>query len=164
MGHFGYTKVKFADPIKKMLKAAGLTHVQLEGSDKEMPCEMLGGKTPRWAMQTLGTEWGRNLIGENLWVELWRCEVERLLKKQALVVVDDLRFNNEWSAVKSLGGLVVRVDRPGLTADVHSSERSILRSDFELLNSGDKSFYLEQVKDLMREIIFDMEMKANEIT
>ena len=32
--------------------------------------ERWGGKTPRYLMQTLGTEWGRMMVDGDLWVEL----------------------------------------------------------------------------------------------
>ena len=43
-----------------MLYQLGLGEAHIEGALKEVPCELLGGKTPRYAMQTLGTEWGRD--------------------------------------------------------------------------------------------------------
>jgi hypothetical protein len=150
---FGYTRVKFADPIKSMLKTAGLTDIQLEGEEKETPCELLGGKTPRWAMQTLGTEWGRTLIHENLWVDLWRSEVERLLNGQTHVVVDDLRFNNELSVVKSLGGVTVKIHSPSVKlGDHHSSENSVLKTDYEVINPMSKGFFEAALDALLIEM------------
>ena len=64
---YGYTRVKFAGPLKDMLHTMGLTEEEIEGGDKDKPSDLLCGRTPRWAMQSLGTEWGRECIGENLW-------------------------------------------------------------------------------------------------
>jgi hypothetical protein len=55
----GFTVVKFAGPLKAMLRALGLDEREIEGDLKEQPCQLLAGHTPRRAMQTLGTEWGR---------------------------------------------------------------------------------------------------------
>ena len=63
----GFKRVKFADPLKNMLRAIGLTDQHIEGDLKEVPCDMLLGQTPRHAMQTLGTEWGRGCIGGEFW-------------------------------------------------------------------------------------------------
>ena len=71
MGMHGFVRHRMAEPLKSMLKALGLTEQQIDGDLKEVPCELLGGKTPRHAMQTLGTEWGRDLISQNLWVKAW---------------------------------------------------------------------------------------------
>ena len=77
--NFGYTRIKFAGVLKDMLRTMGLTDEHIEGELKDLPCDMLDGRTPRWAMQSLGTEWGRTCISENLWGNLWEREVQALL-------------------------------------------------------------------------------------
>jgi len=104
-----YVRIPFAKPLKDMLRAAGLTDEQLDGSLKETPCALLRGRTPRHAMQTLGTEWGRNTIHPELWTMLWLNAVRRA--ERTLVVADDVRFENEATAIRSLGGILVRVVR-----------------------------------------------------
>ena len=59
---WGYSRVRFAGPLKAMLHALGLTEADTDGAAKDQPADLLGGRTPRHAMQTLGTEWGRALI------------------------------------------------------------------------------------------------------
>ena len=71
-----FTIVMFAFRLKDMGRAVGLREDQVEGTGKEIPCQLLCDKTPRYAMQTLGTEWGRNIIGENIWVNLWSNKVQ----------------------------------------------------------------------------------------
>src|SRR5262245_6513313 len=68
----GFTRVRFAGPLKNMMTCLQLTDAEIEGMLKEQPCDLLCGKTPRYAMQTIGTEWGRALIGEDLWVNAWK--------------------------------------------------------------------------------------------
>ena len=73
-------RIRFAGPLKAML--AGLLrevgadeariHEMLDGSLKELPARELLGRTPRYAMQRLGSEWGRELMHENIWTELLR--------------------------------------------------------------------------------------------
>jgi hypothetical protein len=123
----GYIVIKFADPLKAMLRALGLTDFHLEGEGKELPCDLLGGRTPRRAMQTLGTEWGRELIHSNLWASAWHREVRAALNRGRHVVADDLRFLNEYKAAQSLGAKVVRISRPSsdATTRVHESERQV---------------------------------------
>lgn len=116
----------------------GLTDDQLNGSLKETPCALLGGKTPRYAMQTLGTEWGRNLIHPDLWVFIWtryrRSEMRAFPRDR--VVADDVRFPNEVDAIHELGGEVWRVHRPGCQSDGHESESYVkgLKVDREIMN------------------------------
>ncbi len=63
----------------------------------------------RKLLQWLGTDWGRDTISTNLWVDIWKTEVERNIAKGALVVCDDVRFDNEASVVKAMGGTIVRI-------------------------------------------------------
>lgn len=126
----GYVLVKFATPLKNMLRAIGLTDAEIEGELKEQPCALLGGQTPRHAMQTLGTEWGRKLISRDIWVNAWRHEVEARLAAGEKVVVDDCRFPNELVTVLHLGGFPVRLERAGAGTTAHASETGL--ADIEL--------------------------------
>ncbi len=115
-----YTRLKFAGPLKAMLRCLGLTDRHIEGDLKEKPCDILGGKTPRVAMQTLGTEWGRQTISQNLWVEAWKAKAGTYDK----IVADDCRFENEVRAIREVGGTVWWVERPGYrSGDEHESEQ-----------------------------------------
>lgn len=139
----GFTRFSFAAPLKLMLRTLldyqgvpeATIQEMLEGSLKEAPSWFLGNKSPRHAMQTLGTEWGRNLIGENFWVETLTIAA----RSTPLVVVSDVRFPNEVDAVRRNGGKVIRISRPGLAAnDDHPSEALIdtLPVDLDVANDG----------------------------
>lgn len=126
--------VKFADPLKAMLRTllaqSGLDtetiERMIEGDLKETPAPELNGQTPRHAMQTLGTEWGRNLISQTLWIDTFKRRVRGLMAFGFNVVVDDCRFLNEAAAIKFLGGGLIYVDRAGLVVDKqHPSEQEI---------------------------------------
>lgn len=70
-------------------------------------------------MQMLGTEFGRQLLGPDLWVNAWRRAVERHLEEALVdgaplrIVCDDVRFANEAAAIRALGGTVVLLTRAG---------------------------------------------------
>ena len=141
--HYGYTRIKFAGPLKDMLRAIGLTHSQIEGRYKESPSYILCGRTPRYVMQTLGTEWGRDLIGADIWVNIWQQRVTALAAENpaARIVVDDMRFANELAAVQQLGGRRIKIYRSSVAglADNHASE-SALPFDMQaqlVINDGD---------------------------
>lgn len=112
----GYENIKFAGALKDMLRALlcyqGVDHNTIErmveGDLKEEPSKYLSGQTPRWAMQTLGTEWGRNLIANDLWVD---ATIRRAVASDQ-VVITDCRFPNEKEAIEKVGGVVL-----GITAD-----------------------------------------------
>ena len=134
-------RVRFAGPLKDMLRTLGLNDEEIEGSLKEEPSPKLCGQTPRHAMVTLGTEWGRQMIGEDIWVEAWKRAVRPHLERGVDILTEDLRFPNEYEAVRSLGGIVVRVTRPGLVPGDHESEQHALKfaADVEIVNDGDLS-------------------------
>lgn len=145
----GYTRTRFAGPFKAMLQAlllasgadASLVHDMVDGRLKEVPSDLLQGATPRHAMQTLGTEWGRDLIGPSLWTDAWRSGAEAVIAAGGRVVVDDCRFPNEAALVREMGGRVVRVWNMSLVLSAdqharHSSETAALRHDAAIMNDG----------------------------
>ena len=147
----GFRRVRFAGPLKDMLRALGLTDEELDGHLKEQPCDLLGGQTPRRAMQTLGTEWGRALIHPDLWVLAWL----HAIKDYPQVVVDDVRFPNEVETIRAAGGMVILVERPGFTAETtHPSESHRLRFDFTVRNDVPLETLHERV-DQMLELLDD---------
>lgn len=129
----GYEQLRFAWPLKAMLRAfyreAGLSEDEIErrieGDLKEVPCPLLGGKTPRFAMQTLGTEWGRQMISETIWVNALVARARKTPK----AIVTDVRFENECQAIIDNGGFVFRVDAnkriPPNNLSDHPSETAI---------------------------------------
>lgn len=145
----GYTRVKFAGPLKAMLHAMGLSDAEIEGSLKEVPSRILCGITPRHAMQTLGTEWGRELIHPKIWTNLWHIEVMRILMLtlKNKVICDDLRYINEAKIVKSSGGIIIKIIRPGILQTSHSSEIEMMgiRQDRIITNNRDIPFLLQEV-------------------
>lgn len=94
--------------------------------------------TPRYALQQLGTEWGRACCPD-IWVKLaMRKAHERALHGQTTVITD-VRFVNEAEAIRDRGGTIWRVERVdvkhGNLPDRHQSESEIYSSAFERLIS-----------------------------
>lgn len=109
-----FVRFPFAAPLKQMLITLGLTQEDVDGADKEKPSKLLGGKTPRWAMQTLGTEWGRKLIDHDLWARAWDHNRQQPVPfdiRKRDIVVDDLRFYNEAKILVDAGAILWKVDR-----------------------------------------------------
>ena len=138
--HHGFVRRPFAGLLKGMLRQllaaqgvpADMVEQMVEGDLKEVPTSYLGGRTPRFAMQTLGTEWGRALA-PSLWIEAWTASLAGLER----VVADDVRFDNEAAAVRALGGTIVEVRRPGLARlpGAHASEAGVA-ADVVIENGG----------------------------
>ena len=131
-------RVRFSAPLKNMLRSIGLTNDEIEGHLKEVPCDRLCGQTPRHAMVTLGTEWGREMIGQDIWINAWKRFALTNLAMGSNVITEDLRFPNEFDALVSAGGIVLRVARPGIPAGEHESERhaASFAAHIEFWNEG----------------------------
>jgi hypothetical protein len=148
----GYRRIRFADPIKDMLRDFGLTFDQIDGPLKETPCDTLCGKTPRRAMQTLGDEWGRQLIGGDIWVRAWerRLEEAMLWSSDTRIVVDDLRYPNELDALLRHDALIVRILFPEVPAvENHDSENHALFSQRVLINDSTPTDFVNRLELLL---------------
>lgn len=115
--NLGYDLLSFAAPMKKMLQVI-LGHIQDDKKEEILP-EF--GVSYRHMAQTLGTEWGRNLISPDLWVKL----LERQLRPGGKYVISDVRFNNEANFIRKFGGLLIHVERETGRVDTHSSESGV---------------------------------------
>lgn len=102
-------RIAFADSLKEMLLTLGVPWDHLYGKCKEVPLDMLGGKSGRDAMVTLGTEWGRRMIHRDLWVKALERKLQR--SDAEIIVVDDVRFPSEVECIRRLGGFVLAVER-----------------------------------------------------
>lgn len=140
--------------------------------------------TPRFALQTLGTEWGRTCY-PNIWIETGIRVAKTLLSDHAMayapavglytktpwkpedrnkgVVFSDLRFKNEFDAMKKAGAKLFRIFRPGedgtklAGVKLHPSEeeqRSIPDSEFDVIiqNDGTLVEYLQKI-DIAMDIL-----------
>jgi hypothetical protein len=151
--------LSFATPLKKMTHRlienalpSGWQHSPAEYLDspdlKNAPIPFLLNVTPRYLMQTLGTEWGRNIVHPDLWVALAAQRVERCLASTFAgkdpgpkVVFDDVRYENEVDMIRMFGGVIIRVERPDnphAVGATHASEQGIgtIEPDMVLVNDG----------------------------
>lgn len=111
----------------------------------------------RRLLQNLGTEVGRNMIGENTWVNITARKVDDHLGIDRPVVVTGIRFPNEVAMIRQFAGVTVWVDRPGLaggSASGHASENSVDASLFDevLLNDGTIERLTERVDELLKRV------------
>ncbi len=125
---YGFGKALFAGPLKAGLCAMfGWDPALLE--DREWKERVIPdiGKSPRQLMQTLGTEWGRQLVNPDLWLLLAQRQIEAA-RANGLpgVVFTDCRFPNEANLIHYHGGVVVRIVRENAGAvAAHSSEAGL---------------------------------------
>lgn len=138
----GYQRKRFAQPLKDALRRILQSALMddhtiermIEGDLKETPARVLLGKTPREAMQTLGTEWGRNCIGGDFWVNLMRHALDTS-KRGSLIVIEDVRFDNEAALIRAYGGKIIRMEGRGGITGTHASESGV-DPDMTCYNGG----------------------------
>jgi len=141
-------RIAFAKPIKDAACAMfGLTPDRFEDrSLKEMVIPEIG-KSPRQIAQLLGTEFGRQHLGDDIWIRVakmrldaWREDVlEQTFHPLCGAVVTDVRYENEAAWVRSEGGVIWHVRRPGIEpVSAHTSENGIavLPGDMVIDNIG----------------------------
>lgn len=122
---YGVEPLSFAEPLYRAISIfTGLSVKELQRRDvKERPIEWLG-RSPRQMLQTLGTEWGRGCVNEQMWVRIALRAAEG-----RSVAISDVRFANEAQAVLDAGGAVWLVRRPqaGLAGPTgqHTSEAGV---------------------------------------
>lgn len=148
-----YVKYSFAYPIKEMLRVGfGLTESELEGNNKEEPLSRLDlDKSPRQLMQTMGTDWGRDMIDTNLWLKLAQRNWELLRDNGKSMIIPDVRFENEAEFVRK-NGVLVHIYRPDcVKVNAHSSESGVVfrEDDLEIINDGTIQEFKQKIIDVL---------------
>lgn len=133
----GFVRIGLADPMKRFAEHLWhFTEAQLWGPSQQRNApdpryrRANGeGLSPRHALQTLGSEWGRD-CDPDVWIRYALMCAERLMSSRLLhysgeqglvygserpiprgVVIPDVRFANEMKAIRGAGGQVWRVTR-----------------------------------------------------
>jgi hypothetical protein len=79
----------------------------------------------RLILQWWGTEFRRQMFGDDYWRQRLAEKIARLEPDQ-LAIITDVRFPDEADQIKELGGILVRVVRPGMPdTGNHSSETAL---------------------------------------
>jgi hypothetical protein len=125
--------IAFADPIKDMLKVllnyTGMNDANFASlvncNEKDTRLLPVVDSTYRTLAQTLGTEWGREMIKGSLWVDVVRKRINRL---EGVIIVTDVRCENEASLIREMGGMVLHISRErGFESqDSHKTESGIV--------------------------------------
>jgi hypothetical protein len=119
-------------------------------------------------VQWLGTEVGRTIAGEDVWVNLmvnawnaldreityYRDEAQTPPRGQ-LMVVPDVRLDNEARAINNLGGIVIRVVRQDAKpVEAHASELGVSNAYVHCMveNFGSIPDYLARAESTLEEV------------
>lgn len=150
---YGFTRLAFADVIKAavyvldpIISLSGLRLQHLVDTNgweaaKQFP-------EVRRLLQVFGSEVGRDLIDEQIWIEL----TMNGMKSNGNFVISDVRFRNEAEEIKYQGGQVWRITRAiNSTIDFHRSETELDSWNFDqyIPNNGSVEDLRNEVKEVM---------------
>lgn len=157
---FGFTRIAFADKLREVALAIDPfvvlptdTIIRLSGLIEL--CGWEKAKTypdVRRLLQRIGTEAGRNIISERLWLDLHAKESRNYTN----VVVPDVRFHNEADYIHQQGGFLIRVTDPRKVDNgvgtVHPSEQFVnqLPAQIEISNDGTLEDLAVKVKEAVK--------------
>lgn len=160
----GWTRVAFADTLREVLYALnpiieGHYYPEGDGVLLERVVEIVDRKgwdvakvehpEIRALLQRLGTEAGREIIDQQMWVRKGEEKIERA---GGPVVITDCRFPNEVNMVRRRKGTLIWVSREGISAvNTHASEHSVTQADCDLTiwNDGTIQDLYDEVDDLL---------------
>jgi hypothetical protein len=158
LADYGYTRVAFADKLREALYVLNPVIVfdeygyelrvqdlvdNLGWDDAKRQYEEI-----RRMLQVIGTEVGREMIDQNVWVDA----AFKGLDKDKKYVFTDLRFENEHHAIDSRLGMLVKIERPGVGAvNDHKSEKPLPDKwfDVRLVNDGTLEDLHTKVRDIL---------------
>ena len=143
---------RFASPIYDAIETIfDINLNELDRAEKELPHWKLFYNSPRKVLQTLGTEWAREMIHEDVWPLLLDRRLRRIAAQGEHIkwaIIPDLRFENELQYVRSRGGSVVRVERHSISVRPHASEAFHIAGDFSINNNSTLETTRKQVQDI----------------
>jgi hypothetical protein len=153
--NYEYTRRAFADPMRHALvtinpKLDSITRVSDYVDDYGWD---IAKKNPevRRLLQVLGTDFGRRMIGDDVWIKMAMSD----LRQGDRVVISDVRFPNEAQAIKAMGGSMWRINRHNHSAvNNHASERAMDNYMFDhvIYNDGTLDDLSDEVFMLAKEL------------
>ena len=149
----GYKKFSFSTPMKTAMEKLN-PNIRILTTNQDLPLkdavdyfgwEELKTISPdiRPLLQRFGTEVGREMFGDDFWVNYALDSIPDGTK----AIIADVRYPNEANAIKALGGKVYRVLRDGVgPANDHPSEHALEGYEFDgqIDNNGtlDNLYYI----------------------
>lgn len=119
-------RLSYAEPIKDMLDVGlGLPYKEYKDK-KEEPIEIYG-MSYRDLCLSLGTGWGRDMVNDSIWSIIMNMRADYYLQDFDLIIVDDLRFLNEYERLDARGDTIfIRVWNPKVKQDPsHPTETGV---------------------------------------
>ncbi len=158
---YGYERRAFADKLKDSVAALlNINREQIERWKLDPDVEIqvvrkvkdgfsvLEWQTFRNFLQRYGTESHRDVLHEHIWIDYTLAEYHSGLRW----AISDLRFENEAKAVRSQGGKVVWITRPGVEGQEHRSEHKLPKDYYDalLVNNDSLEVFYRRIDAIMK--------------
>lgn len=131
-------RMSFAEPLKEMVSL--ITGIPKQDIDSHKTTYLPEyGMTVRSLLQKVGTDAMRNQVHQNIWVNIAERQLPSIPDHQ-VVVIPDVRFENEMQFIRRYQGLILQVDRPGVfDKEIHghvseSGQSDMSSADYIIVN------------------------------
>lgn len=150
-------RYSFATPLKRGACAMfGWEMSDIEDRTFKEAIDPRWGFSPRKAMQLLGTEYGRNLLRDDIWVHAARNFHEDSLQMHRGTMITDTRFENEAEWIRSMAdSVIIHVIDP--THDYqapikHISEQGVSMIGGDIVIYNDKTLGFNSLNEKLDEV------------
>lgn len=118
-------QLSFAYTLKKTCQVLfNLSESQLNDTIEKELVDPRYNKSPRELFQWMGTDIIRNTFGNDFFVNIMRDKINK--SNKSIIVINDVRFDNEAELIKSMFGKIVKIERKEQKkVTSHSSENGI---------------------------------------
>lgn len=146
-----YHVVSFAEPIKQMIAAEFPDLVTMDDLRNHKK-KVLNINGQNMTVRELMIQFGRMYRGidADFWVKKLMRTAEPLFHAGHGIIIDDLRYPNEFQILTKMGARIIRVERPGIELIDDPSETLLDNHSFReyLRNDGSEDDYRRQVMAL----------------
>lgn len=133
-----YDHFSFAEPVYEIMKFAQKTAGLKYNKDRKF-------------LQYIGTDWGR-AIDENIWINVLLEKGNKSTKNY--IFVSDIRFENEFEALKQDGWICVKIVKKTKLVDSHISENNLdtiedYKWDYIVTNNSNINNFYNKIKTIL---------------
>lgn len=147
--------LSFAGPLKKAVSE--VFGIQITDQNKEIALP-LWNATPRQLLQNVGDQ--LKTLYQDIFIRSMESRIHNINQfpspKDNLIIITDVRFNNEAEYVLSKGGVIIEINadqRLGKRNDNHCSEDGIDQKyvDYVIYNNDDTKEFKQEIERLLIE-------------
>lgn len=139
---------KFVDEIKND------SNYRIVLEHKKTPSNHITDISMREFLRLVGHD-GRRIFGEDIWINLNIGKLPRNFHWHRIVVITDVRYDNEAEVIHNYGGFIVYINRSDIERPNHGSEAGINEELIDYTINNDKG--LEELRLATRVLLHDLQ-------